>query len=70
MEYENRELQRECLRQLTVPILLDLYSKHNELYYLPYCEKVLREVEYEFRQDILTVLEEKLDEDMKKGNDE
>ena len=67
MEYENRELQRECLRQLTVPMLLDLYSKHNELYYLPYCEKVLREVEYGFRQDILTVLEEKLDEEMKKG---
>ena len=70
MEYENRELQRECLRQLTVPMLLDLYAKHDELYYLPYCEKVLREVEYEFRQDILTVLEEKLDEQMKKGNDE
>ena len=67
MEYENRELQRECLRQLTVPMLLDLYSKHDELYYLPYCEKVLREVEYELRQDILTVLEEKLDEQMKKG---
>ena len=67
MEYENRELQRECLRQLTVPMLLELYKKHDELYYLPYCDKVLREVEYEFRQDILTVLEEKLDEDMKKG---
>jgi hypothetical protein len=67
MEYENRELQRECLRQLTVPMLLDLYSKHDELYYLPSCEKVLREVEYELRQDILTVLEEKLDEQMKKG---
>ena len=70
MEYENRQLQRECLRQLTVPMLLDLYAKHDELYYLPYCEKVLREVEYEFRRDILTVLEEKLDEQMKKGNDE
>lgn len=67
MEYENRELQRECLRQLTVPMLLDLYSKHDELYYLPHCERVLREVEYELRQDILTVLEEKLDEEMKKG---
>ncbi len=67
MEYERRELQRECLRQMTVPMLLELYKSHDELYHLPYCDKVLREVEYEFRQDILTVLEEKLDEDMKKG---
>jgi hypothetical protein len=67
MEYERRELQRECLRQMTVSMLLELYKNHDELYYLPYCDKVLREVEYELRQDILIVLEEKLDEEMQKG---
>ena len=67
VEYERRELQRECLRQMTTSMLLELYKNHDELYYLPHCEKVLREVEYEFRQDILTVLEEKLDEQMKEG---
>lgn len=61
---ENRELQRECLRQLTVPQLLNFYQKHDELYYLPYCDKVLREVEYELREDILIVLKEKLDKQL------
>ena len=64
MKYERRELQRECLRQFTVPMLLDLYKKHDELCYLPECDTVLREVEYELRQDILTMLGEKLDEQM------
>lgn len=58
---ENRELQRECLRQFTVPMLLDLYKEHDKLYYLPCCDKVLREVEYELREDILIVLKEILD---------
>ena len=61
---ENRELQRECLRQFTVPMLLDFYKKHDELYYLPYCDKALREVEYELREDILIVLKEILDKQL------
>lgn len=67
VEYERRELQRECLRQMTTSMLLELYKNHDELYYLPYCDNALREVEYELREDILIVLQEKLDEQMKKG---
>ena len=65
VEYERRELQRECLRQMTTSMLLELYKNHDELYYLPYCDNALREVEYELREDILIVLQEKLDEQMK-----
>ena len=55
------------LNTLDTSRLIRLYKNHCETFYLPYCEKEIKDSEYETRSLILKILRERLEAEYHKG---
>lgn len=47
--------------------LIRLYKNHCEIFYLPYCEKEIKDSEYETRSLILEILQKRLEAEYHQG---
>lgn len=55
------------LNTLNTSQLILLYKNHCETFYLPYCEKEIKDSEYETRSLILKILQKRLETEYHKG---